>query len=263
MKVAEFGVDNDKTIMLIPGTSCTWEINFDMLLKPLSEKYHVLCVNFTGFDGLQEIFDDQTKETERIEDYIIGNFGGKLDAVYGSSMGGSFASLLVQRKRVHINHVFIGSSDLDQASPLVAKAETAIIGIFMKWMAKHPDKALAKFSKVADAKGMSIDDAMENSNLSDDYMQHMMKGFVNTVRSADIRSIKNQFYSDLVTKLDNGIDVPGTKIHIFHSEKMGDKYLKRYYTHYSSPEIIPFPLGHEGWLGSPDVMIGVFDERIR
>ena len=87
---------------------------------------------------------------------------------------------------------------------------------------------------------------------------HMMQGFFETVGKTDIRSVKNQFYSDLVTKLDDGICVPGTKIHVFHSEKMGDKYLKRYHKHYEDPEIIPFPCGHEGWLGNPQLMIETF-----
>jgi len=259
MVVQEFGKENTETFLLLPGTSCTWEINFNMLLEPLSKEFHVLCVNYTGFDGGDSLFDTQEAETGRIEAYVIDHFGGHLDAVYGSSMGGSFASLLVQRRRIHIDHVFIGSSDLDQASPLVAKAETAFMGAFLKRLAKHPEKAMAKFSKVADAKGMSIDEKdLKSSGLDDDYLQHMMQGFFETVGKTDIRSVKNQFYSDLVTKLDDGICVPGTKIHVFHSEKMGDKYLKRYHKHYEDPEIIPFLCGHEGWLGNPQLMIETF-----
>ena len=262
MKISEFGTENNKTIMLLPGTSCTWEINFDMLLKPLSDKYHVICVNYTGFDGGTELFDTQTKETERIEKYILEHFDGHLDAVYGSSMGGSFASLMVQRGNVHIDHVFIGSSDLDQASPFVARLETGIAGVFIKWMAKHPNKAMQIFGKLADAKGMSIDDAAGQTGVSEDYTKHMLDGFVRVLGRTDTRSIKNQFYSDLVTRLNDNIRVQGTKIHVFHSEKMGEKYLKRYYKHYADPEIIPFPLGHEGWLCMPDKMIVVFDERV-
>ena len=234
-----------------------------MLLKPLSEKYHVICVNYTGFDGGTELFDTQTNETERLEKYVSEHFGGNLDAVYGSSMGGSFASLMMQRGNIHMDHVFIGSSDLDQASPFVARLETGIVGAFMKWMVKNPDKAMAKFSKLADAKGMSVDDAAGQTGGGEDYTKHMMEGFVRVLDRTDMRSIKNQFYSDLVTKLDDKISVPGTRIHVFHSEKMGEKYLKRYYKHYADPEIIPFPLGHEGWLGMPDKMIEVFDKRIQ
>ena len=246
--------------MLLPGTSCIWEINFNLLVEPLSQKYHVLCVNYTGYDGSGEIFDTQTAETERIEEYVIHSFGGRLDAVYGSSMGGSFASLLTQRKRIHIDHVFIGSSDLDQASPFVARLETAFMGTLMKWMAKHPDKAMSKFSKVADAKGMSIsEEELKGAELSNDYMQHMLKGFFETIGKVNHKSVTNQFYSDLVTRLDDGIAVPGTTIHVFHSEKMGEKYLKRYRQHYADPDIIPFNCGHEGWLGKPNLMIGTFE----
>lgn len=245
--------------MLLPGTSCTWEINFNLLTEPLSKDFHVLCVNYTGFDGGKELFDTQTGETKRIENYVKKHFGGHLDAVYGSSMGGSFASLLAQRRQIHIDHVFIGSSDLDQASSFVAKLETALMGAIMKRMAKHPEKAMAKFSKVADAKGMSISaEDMKSDAVDDAYMQHMMQGFFETIGKVDIRSVKNQFYSDLVTKLDDQISVPGTKIHVFHSEKMGEKYLKRYRRHYADPQIIPFPCGHEGWLGNPNLMIKTF-----
>ena len=41
------------------------------------------------------------------------------------------------------------------------------------------------------------------------------------------QSIYNQFYSDLVTKVQHGIDVPGTTIHVFYATKMGEKYEKR------------------------------------
>lgn len=46
------------------------------------------------------------------------------------------------------------------------------------------------------------------------------------------QSIYNQFYSDLVTKVQHGIDVPGTTIHVFYATKMGEKYEKRYCTYF-------------------------------
>ena len=40
------------------------------------------------------------------------------------------------------------------------------------------------------------------------------------------QSIYNQFYSDLVTKIQHRIDVPGTTIHVFYATKMGKKNIQ-------------------------------------
>ena len=46
MKITEFGQEHEKTFMLLPGTSCTREINFNLLVEPLAQQFHVLCVNY-------------------------------------------------------------------------------------------------------------------------------------------------------------------------------------------------------------------------
>ena len=101
MDFREFGNQSGRTLLLLPGTACTWQLNFKNVVDDLAEK---------------------------IEEYIIKNHGGRVDGAYGSSLGGSFAGLLIQRKRVHIAHGFIGSSDLDQGSPVVARLLTMLVG---------------------------------------------------------------------------------------------------------------------------------------
>ena len=59
------------------------------------------------------------------------------------------------------------------------------------------------------------------------------------------QSIYNQFYSDLVTKVQHGIDVPGTTIHVFYATKMGRKYEKRYCTYFKNPDIRRHNMQHE------------------
>lgn len=59
------------------------------------------------------------------------------------------------------------------------------------------------------------------------------------------QSIYNQFYSDLVTKVQRGIDVPGTTIHVFYATKMGEKYEKRYCTYFKNPDIRKHNMQHE------------------
>lgn len=58
-------------------------------------------------------------------------------------------------------------------------------------------------------------------------------------------SIRNQFYSDLVTPLENGISVSGTMVHCFYTVKMGAEYEKRYRQHFQSPDIRRHDLQHE------------------
>ena len=54
------------------------------------------------------------------------NFGGHICAAYGCSLGGSFVGLLVQRKRIRIDHAILGSSDLDQDAVWKAKLKCKI-----------------------------------------------------------------------------------------------------------------------------------------
>ena len=129
MQFSEFGRPDGNTLLLLPGTACTWQLNFKNVVDELAEKYHVIAVNYDGFEGdPQVIFTDMLTVTAKIEAYILEKHGGRVDGAYGSSLGGSFVSLLIQRRRIHIDHGFIGSSDLDQGGKLTARLLTAIVG---------------------------------------------------------------------------------------------------------------------------------------
>ena len=69
----------------------------------------------------QNFIHSMEDECEKIEQEIRKKHGGSIKAAYGCSLGGSFVSLLIQRKRIHIEHGIIGSSDMDEAGNLVAK----------------------------------------------------------------------------------------------------------------------------------------------
>ncbi|MBQ6129063.1 MAG: hypothetical protein IJI51_05335 [Lachnospiraceae bacterium] len=58
MKFEEFGEENGKTMMLLPGTCCDWQTNFGTVLPRLSAKYQLICVNYDGFDVGGSIFPD-------------------------------------------------------------------------------------------------------------------------------------------------------------------------------------------------------------
>ena len=79
MQFDEKGNLSGKTLMLLPGTACDYQTNFAAVLDRLGEKYHLICVNYDGFDGSDAVFPDMITMTEKIEGYIPGYYGGKLE----------------------------------------------------------------------------------------------------------------------------------------------------------------------------------------
>lgn len=236
MKFYTFGKKENPVIFLFPGTCCHWKLNFEPVLPYLEQDFQAVCVSYDGFDETEDtVFPDMVTETEKIEAYILENYGGRICAAYGCSLGGSFVGLLVQRSRVHIDHGFIGSSDLDQAGKIAASLQARLVtkmlyGILQKgklpsWM----EKRMAK-------KGAS------------EYMDKMLKMFgIGGTQMWFVKkeSIRNQFYSDLVTPLADHISAPQTVIHCFYAAKMGEQYLKRYEQHFEHPDIVRHDLQHE------------------
>lgn len=238
MKFYEFGDSNNPVILLLPGTCCHYKANFEAVIPMLEADFRVICASYDGFDETEdEIFPDMLAETEKIEEYIRKNHGGQILAAYGCSLGGSFVGLLVQRRKIHINHGILGSSDMDQETGLSARFKAWLIGkilfgVFKKgrlpgFMRKKLNKLPAEeqryYNKMIDMFGM------DSTRMS----------FVKR------ESIRNQFYWDLVTPVEDEISVPGTTVHIFYAVKMGEEYLKRYHKHFKNPDIRHHELQHE------------------
>lgn len=239
MQFDEFGLENEKTMLLLPGTSCTWQINFGNVVDELKKSYHLICVNYDGFDGRKERhFSDMLTVTEKIERYIVEKHNGRVDAAYGSSLGGSFVGLLIQRKVIHVAHGFIGSSDLDQTGKIVGKIQAKMIASLL-YGAGTDEKKGKCLSRM-----LELFFGMENNQA----MKSMMSSVFAGMSGLEYETVYNQFYTDLITPLEDGIDVEGTIVHIIYAVKMGKKYEKRYRKHFRNPDIHYLDMQHEAWL---------------
>lgn len=237
MRVYTFGDRNNKSILLIPGTCCHYLKTFGEVIPLLSDRYYVNVVSFTGFDenaGGSEIFISEEDECKRIEDYIIEKLGGRVDAVYGCSLGGSFVGLMIQRKRVHIGCGIIGSSDMDQAGALTAAIQSRIV-----------TPMLYKIMQTGELPRIFRKRMEKNQS---EYMDKMLGLFgvgSNDMRFVSKKSIYNQFYTDLITPLDDGISAEDTTICVFYAGKMGGKYIDRYKKYFKNPVILEHDMQHE------------------
>lgn len=235
MKFYMFGSQEKPVILLLPGTCCHRKLNFGEVIPLLEQDFRVVCVSYDGFDETEDtIFPDMLAETEKIEAYINENFGGHIHTAYGCSLGGSFVGLLVQRKNIHIDRAILGSSDLDQDAPWKAKLKCKIAIPLL-----HKIVSTGEYPKI-------LQGLMEKKRTP--YRDKFMamfgigNGGLPFIKRA---SVYNQFYSDLVTPLEDHITVPGTTVHCFYAAKMGEEYLHRYQKHFANPVIHHFDMEHE------------------
>ncbi|MCR4649659.1 MAG: 2-hydroxy-6-oxo-6-phenylhexa-2,4-dienoate hydrolase, partial [Lachnospiraceae bacterium] len=165
--------------------------------------------------------------TEKIEKYIKENHGGRLDGAIGSSLGSSFVGQLVQRKDVHIDHAIFGSPDLDQSGKVSAYLQSKLVVPLLTSVTKSEKKKNKTKEKL---KSFFL--------MDDETAEKFVQGFsrFNPV------SIKNEYYTDLLTHLDNDINVEHTIAHFIYANKMGEKYLKRYKKYFHNPDIREFDM---------------------
>ncbi|MDO5546196.1 MAG: alpha/beta hydrolase [Eubacteriales bacterium] len=236
MKVYEFGPENGPVLLLLPGTCCHWKGNFGHVIPLLERQFRVLCVSYDGFDETEETeFSTMLEETEKIEAYIQCHYGGHIRAAYGCSLGGSFVGLLVSRQIIRMDYGILGSSDLDQASRFAATLQTDLLLPMIYPLVRD-----------GEFKNRFLQTLMEKCTAQmGDYVKAFTRMFGGARLYVTKKSCKNQFYSDLVTPLPEGIDVPGTEIHIFYALKMGKKYRTRYEQHFAHPIIHEQDLQHE------------------
>lgn len=131
MKFYESGDINKPVILLIPGTCCHYSL-FDKVIPLLQEKFYTVVVSFDGFDENEKSeYKSMEDETIKIEKYIKEKFYNHISCIYGCSLGGSFASYLVQRNNIKVDHIILGSSDMDESNKLVASIKGKILSPIM------------------------------------------------------------------------------------------------------------------------------------
>ena len=242
MQFTEMGLADGRTMVLLPGTGCTWELNFMKVIDDFAARFHLICVDYDGFEpdpGQRTDFTDILTVVSKVEDYLIEKHGGRVDAAYGSSLGGTLAAQLVVRRRVHVDHCFIGGSDLDEGSRFTARLAAETVGSWLENSIRDEKKA-EKLKKKLNLIGMEAEGDGETSQFID--------GFIQSIRMLKPGTVKEEFYSDYATRLPKDISVPGTVIHVIYALKMGAKYEKRYLAHFRGPDIRRFEMQHEGWL---------------
>lgn len=243
MEFHEFGDKSKPVILLFSGTMCYWKGNFGGVIDNLAKDFLVAAVAYTGFDETNtESYCSVTDEVEKIEQYVTEHYHGAVLAAYGCSLGGSFVAQLAARHKIHMKYGIIGSSDMDQSGSFKAGLMAALM-VKVTYNFIHTGKYKSGLMQKRYEKKMADSDPYNRAFVAITGRDKYDMSFITK------ESLKNQFKSDLITKLPEQIDNGETEIHVFFAKKMGEKYLQRYKKYFRNPIIHTHDMRHEELLG--------------
>ena len=88
MKFFEFGTDHDKLMVMLHGGGVSY-LGAVPVAECVAKKFHVVLVAYDGFNPSEpeKEFTSVMDEEKQIAEYVLKNYGGKIDVLYGVSYG--------------------------------------------------------------------------------------------------------------------------------------------------------------------------------
>ena len=111
MQFYEFGKKNTKTVMFIHGNLMTWR-QFSDIYPLLENEYHVIIVGLDGFDDKENTtYPGFEGEANRLSTYIKTELDGRLDILFGESLGCGPAVFLSKDDSVQIGRMVLSGPE--------------------------------------------------------------------------------------------------------------------------------------------------------
>lgn len=126
MEVHEFGKENNRKVVLIPGNMMCWR-QFENVIPLLEKDYHVIAVSTDGYDGTGETtFTTAEASAEKLEGYIQEHLDGEIDLVFGESFGCATTGMLFHRQRVKVGSMILSGPQYMSLGPLTGVMKAII-----------------------------------------------------------------------------------------------------------------------------------------
>ena len=103
MKYIEYGKENEKLVVILHGGGTSYR-GTQPTAKLLAKTYHVIIVAYDGFNPSEPEteFVSPMDEAKRLGDYIVENYQGKIDILYGLSYGTRILMEVLEDERLTI-----------------------------------------------------------------------------------------------------------------------------------------------------------------
>ena len=217
MEILEFGNKEKRKIILIHGFQSPYQV-WDEYIRYYEKDYHIIVPILPGHNPKKKeefiSFEECAKE---IEDYVISNYGDKVFAIFGMSMGGVLAATLWENKRLNIQKIIFDGSPLISINKFIRK-------FMIKFYIDITHKSKQR-------EQMTLKQAV-NTIITQDKLRELLKVLDNMSDTTIINYINNigRF------KLAKNIDTKNIEVYYYHGTKTNEmlakktaKYIKRCY----------------------------------
>lgn len=151
MKFFEFGKENENTLLILCGFGVCWTPRCLPIIEEAKKEYHIIVAAYDGYnpDEPDTVFVSVIDEAEKITEYLVEQFGGKIDIIYGMSLGGMVMTEILMDNRISV-HTAIADGftiikypnfPLDFMRRLLA----GVISSAEYWLFQKHKKLIAKF----------------------------------------------------------------------------------------------------------------------
>ena len=217
MELLEFGNNRSKSIILIHGFQCPYQI-WNRYIEHYKDKYHIIVPILEGHNpGKKENFISLEQTAEEIEDYHISHYGNDVYAIYAISYGGIIAANIWQNKRLNIDKLIFDGSPITSYPKFL---KFFLIRFYLKATHKSQKREMKTITQATNS--ICTEEHLEDflkvlDNMSDDNIRKYIEAWSNY-------------------KLPNNIKTPNTVVYFFYGTKPNEilakksaKYIKKYY----------------------------------
>ena len=254
MVVREFGKDNSRKIVLIPGNMMSWR-QFEQVIPFLEKDFHVIAVSTDGYDGTGETtFTTSAASAEKLEAYIREHLDGHVDLIFGESFGSATAGTLFHRQKVQAD------------SLILSGPQYMSLGVFNGFVTRViPSNQYRLYSRIRDRKKLPW--LLKLYTRSND--ASLIAQFSATPENISLQTLQNcakeglRLYRDI----DAYISDPEAKVEVWYGAKEPNmkKAVQKLKRAFPAMEVRPFEgFGHGEIIAHPELMaaeIGEFIEK--
>ena len=245
MLAKEFGQENSRKIVLIPGNMMSWE-QFRNVIPILKKDFHVIAVSTDGYDETTE-FTTTEKSAESIERYIAENLDSHIDLVFGESFGSATTGIMFHRQKVNIDSIIMNGPQYMNLG--------VFTGLIKRIIPKNQYNLIQKIKSGRESGKMPL--MLKLYTRADD--ENMLKMFEAMPGDITLKTLQN--CTDESLRLYEVIDKfepdPNAKVSIWYGAKEPNmkKALEKLRRAFPAMEDHPFEgMGHGDIIGHPEMM---------